>query len=759
MKSNYFLLYHSVSYEQSENSLLLNTQDENFDEIAAFILSIKKEKLDYFLELEEFKKLSKKIIINGFLNSSTLYEFCSIVLDRLNSTPELVKLYLDVFTYLSSKSLITDLDKEKLFSIFEPLTLHVEVLDTSKNDYIQNKEAIFETIDKLKELFESDSLIQNLQNISNYMQKQVFSIGITGVMNVGKSTFINALLGDELLGSSVVAETANLSVIKYAAEPYTRVRFFNSAEFEEIVHTFDDEPEQKQHFLDLKDTLDLDKYVQEDSYSVDIKRDQLHMYTSASDKSGFCHIVKDVELGVDMEFLKDSIEIVDTPGLDDTLIVRESITQGYVSNCDLLIHLMNVNQSATQKDVDFIIEAITKQYVSSVLVLLTKADNITKDELKEVINYTRTSIQNQLSAYSSDDNVAKVMSSIKFLSISAITALKIRKNKKQDTKQELLKQSGIVDVETLLHETLFSSNTKNETIVQTAIKRIGSAIKTQLKRYAYDLELYSKDEGALENELREFNSVKEINKTNFKKIDKNINTLYTEFEKFLEEISLGLDGDMADLKSKLIQRVSDEIIYSFKKDASELKETQLKMIIDKTISHGFIDIVREHKFKLEQKMLSISKNIELSFKTHNIKVDEAQESFSMSELFEKNSNSSLNTNIKMILKQVMSLIAGIKASKVDVFKEKFALSLDDELSYVKVHVATSIKELNESISKGFFENLRKPIVKLELEMKEFESSLEKQINLLQNKDEDKQQLQIKTQNKINSLKAIQEGLQ
>jgi len=656
MINSYFLLYHSTSFVDGDKKLLLNTQDENFDEISALILSIKLQKLDYFLELEEFKKLSKKIIINGFLDASTLYEFCYIVLTRVKNQPNLAPLYIKVFNYLFSQSLITKEENEKLLTVFEPLTIDVKSIKKEKNNFIKNKKAILDLIDKVKELFESEVLIQNLQNINDYMQKRVFSIGITGVMNVGKSTFINSLLGSELLGSSVIAETANLSVIKYSKEAYTKVRFFNIAEFDEILHTFNDNKEQKNHLLNLKSSLDLDKYIQKNSYSIEIKRDELHKYTSASDKSGFCHIVKDVELGVDMEFLKDSIEIVDTPGLDDTFIVRESITQGYVANCDLLIHLMNVNQSASQKDVDFIIESIIKQDVSSVLVLLTKADNITAEELIEVINYTKTTIRNQLSVYSNDDNVAKVMSSIKFLSISAKNALDIRKVSQEEEKQDLLKQSGVLEVESYLHDTLFSKNTKNEMIIQTTIKRVSSVIKSQLKTYNYNIELYSKDEGALEEELREFNKTKEINKTNLKMIDTHINLQYSDFLKFLNEVSLGFDGDMLDLKSKLIQRITDEIIYSFKKDTARLKEVQLKMIIDKTISHGFIDIVREYKYKLEKKIQSISKNIELSFKTHNIKVDETQESFSMSELFAKNSSSALNTNIKMILKQVMSLM-------------------------------------------------------------------------------------------------------
>jgi len=758
MISNYFLLYHSTKFSNTKESLLLNFNDKDFDKIAAFILTLDLEKIEGYLELEEFKKLCKKVIINGFLDSSTFYEFCFLALQRIQADKDLSLLYIEVFNYLNSKSLVAKHDFDKLLAIFEPLSIEVEHIDTKENDFLQNKEFVVSSLEKTKELADSQSLIDNLYKLQEYINKQTFSIGITGVMNVGKSTFINALLSNELLGSSVVAETANLSVIKYSAEPYTKVRFFNTNEFDEMLHTFDDEQQKKKYLFDLESSIDLQNYIKEDSFSIDIRRQDLHKYTSASDDSGLCHIVKDVELGVDLEFLKDSIEIVDTPGLDDSLIVRESVTQGYVRDCDLLIHLMNVNQSASQKDVDFIIECVVNQDVNSILILLTKADNISKKELDEVVEYTKSSIQNQLASLGNDSNVLKVLSSLKFLSISAKTALDIRKVNEQDKYMNSIQKSGILEVEAHLHETLFSKNTKNEQIIETSINRLKDIIKQQIKIYNYNLELYSKNEESLELELKSFNDTKEQNQFIYKKIDTQINSEYEEFIKYINSLNLDMDNETRDLKLKLLGRVVDEIKYSLQKDKAQLKDFQLKMIIEKSLNHGFIDIVREHKYRLEKKVNSINENIELSFKSHNIRVEQTDTSFSLQELFEKNSNSILSTNTKMILKDLLLLIKNIKLSKMDSFKEEFSLVLDKEFEFIKVHMLDTLKELNDSIAKDFFTSLRLPIQRLEDELKEYENSLEKQIFLLKDRDEDIEQLQINTQNRINSMKVISEGL-
>ena len=138
MKSNYFLLYHSVEYSQGDSKLLLDESSENFDEIAAFFLTLSQERVAYFLEYDAFKKLSKEVIINGFLDGSTLFEFCFKVLQRVEKDANLADKYLQVFSYLASVDLISDTQLKSLQSIFESYQVGGVVQKKGDEDFLQH---------------------------------------------------------------------------------------------------------------------------------------------------------------------------------------------------------------------------------------------------------------------------------------------------------------------------------------------------------------------------------------------------------------------------------------------------------------------------------------------------------------------------------------------------------------------------------------------------------------------------------------------
>jgi len=199
--------------------------------------------------------------------------------------------------------------------------------------------------------------------------------------------------------------------VKHNPTENAKVFYWNKNEWGRIVDSAN-ELESMRKYVDETNKLfgdSLKDYVKEASRYDEVDINDLSLYTSAEAEGKKCNLVKYVELGSNLDFLSDGIEIVDTPGLDDPVIQREEITKEYISQCDMMLHLMNVSQSATLKDVEFIIDALLYQNISKLLVVVTRADTVSKEQLEEVINYTKSSIERQLKAQNKDSQLDYIL--------------------------------------------------------------------------------------------------------------------------------------------------------------------------------------------------------------------------------------------------------------------------------------------------------------------------------------------------------------
>ena len=213
-------------------------------------------------------------------------------------------------------------------------------------------------------------------------------------------------------------------------------------------------------------------------------------YTSAKASDKKCNLVKSVELYTNLDFTKDGVTIVDTPGLDDPVVQREEITKRYLNECDLMIHLMNVNQSATLKDVEFIIDALTYQSISRLLVVITRIDTVSEEELNEVIAYTKRSIKEQLERNNQEMKFNSIIEKIDFLPIAGQMALfhKTGREKEALDKGYDLEKSGILKIEEYLQEVLFGgANEKAKLLLKSNEKTLLNVIENTQEMFEEEI--------------------------------------------------------------------------------------------------------------------------------------------------------------------------------------------------------------------------------------------------------------------------------
>jgi replication fork clamp-binding protein CrfC len=161
--------------------------------------------------------------------------------------------------------------------------------------------------------------IEDIKVASNNLKSGVFRLLVLGDMKRGKSTLLNALLGENLLPSDVNPCTALLTVLRYGAQKTVTV-----------------------HFNDGKSPQQLDFQTFKHKYTIDpaeAKRLEQEKKPAFPDVS---HAVVEYPLAL----LEKGIEIVDSPGLNDTE-ARNELSLGYVNNCHAILFVMRASQPCT----------------------------------------------------------------------------------------------------------------------------------------------------------------------------------------------------------------------------------------------------------------------------------------------------------------------------------------------------------------------------------------------------------------------------
>ncbi|MBD2383972.1 dynamin family protein [Cylindrospermum sp. FACHB-282] len=161
--------------------------------------------------------------------------------------------------------------------------------------------------------------VEDITVASKNLSQGVFRLLVLGDMKRGKSTFLNALIGENLLPSDVNPCTAVLTVLRYGPEKKVTI-----------------------HFNDGKNPQQLDfqsfkyKYTIDPSEAKKLEQEQKQAFP-------------DVDYAVvqyPLTLLEKGIEIVDSPGLNDTE-ARNQLSLGYVNNCHAILFVMRASQPCT----------------------------------------------------------------------------------------------------------------------------------------------------------------------------------------------------------------------------------------------------------------------------------------------------------------------------------------------------------------------------------------------------------------------------
>ncbi|MCT7536886.1 dynamin family protein [Aliarcobacter butzleri] len=771
--NDYFLLYHGITFEQNLDTEEIDTiLNEDTFTIFALILSATRKNCDKYLPLTSFKTLCQQINVKSPSNITELNHLQHNIVDTIsrNKTKNNITILHSSFEYLKNENILNNEHYNKLLSLFDLKELNVteeqnhisvqKIDDENKSSFKDLKHNLENIINELKTDLTNKEILGELENTHNYLNNQKFSIGITGVMNAGKSTMLNALMGREILGSAVVPETANLTIVKHNPTDNAKVYYWNEQEWDRIKKSAS-QLESMKDFVEETNRIfadNLKNYIRPVSRFDEIDIKDLSSYTSAEASGKKCNLVKYVELGSKLDFLSDGIEIVDTPGLDDPVIQREEITKEYISQCDMMIHLMNVSQSATLKDVEFIIDALLYQNISKLLVVITRADTVSKEQLEEVIKYTKTSIEKQLKAQNKDSQLDYILKTIRFIPISGRMALLHRTGREKEALDAgfTIEDTGILEIEKYLMDTLFGTNSqKGELVVQSTKNQLQKVIEKQISFNNYELTLLSKSKEELEKELEEFNKKKAVNTRIFQAMSEDITYYKNDAKSYIDSLETFLESELIDLQTVIKQRVVSDVKYSFEKMKKRPENSRIKVIVETAIKDGIIDVIRDYRYKFIKKSQTIGEQCEQKYHDLGFAIGHKNENFDARGFFQEDFKSGfLTSNNEVLISQIIDAVSKSKDSRINELDREIEALISTQFTSIEDDLKVKAKKVSNMLIDSFFTTLNAPLKQFEQKLKNDEETLQNQLNSFEENDKNKDVISINIHKNIKKLENI-----
>jgi predicted GTPase len=248
--------------------------------------------------------------------------------------------------------------------------------------------------------------------LKNNKIPEFYRVAVVGRFKAGKSSFVNELLESKLAGEDTSPETAAVTTFIYGTKIEAKINLIDKTSWNLQKNLFREDPKNidaqrvkiwesfsrpRKNADGIEENFDLmeieTSLLKNDKNEVTVTfdtsgakgaeksfRDQLKLYTSGS-KPYHC-LVSSINISCPSSLLKDGIELIDTPGLDDTERFRVSLTEQSVENVDAILFLTKSGGAYGQSEKDFLLSLLRKGTVKQLMIVITQVDQTYEQHIK-----------------------------------------------------------------------------------------------------------------------------------------------------------------------------------------------------------------------------------------------------------------------------------------------------------------------------------------------------------------------------------------
>lgn len=344
-------------------------------------------------------------------------------------------------------------------------------------EMIADLSTALKTTSEVMEQLELTDQATQARDTSAKLKSHIFSVGIMGEFKRGKSTVINALLGEKIAPADVVPASATLNRITYGPSPKATILFKDGHRETVPVNSIADY---------------VTKITEESAVTAESVEQAIVEYPC--------------------QFCQNNVEIIDTPGLNDDERM-DAISEAVIPELDAVVMVLSANSPFSQSEAEFVRSKLMTSDVTRMIVLVNRIDTIyDEDDRIKLLESIKKKIVREIldrtaAIHGTDSRLYQdtkdKLAELQLYPISAIQALQGRLK----DKPELVRESGILAFEDRLRRLLTQERgaleiTKVSSIIAKLLQEGQSALALRINTLEMDSEEFKKNQQDAEEEIK-----------------------------------------------------------------------------------------------------------------------------------------------------------------------------------------------------------------------------------------------------------------
>lgn len=280
------------------------------------------------------------------------------------------------------------------------------------------KQQLLQVMDELAQTIpaKEQEMVCALKDLQTKITGDLFQLAVVGQFKRGKTTLINALLGEELLPTAVVPLTSIITILEYGSDPKYVVKFL-------------------------------------DGTKKKVAGEEIAQYNTEKGNPNNEKGVRELLISYPAPFLAQGVRLIDTPGIGSIFRHNTDVAEEFLPQVDAAIFVISGDPPLTEAEGNYL--QSVKAYADKIFFAFNKIDILPEEHWQESMSFTLQGIENLLGR-----------TNLPMFPVSSLLALQ---GKKEGNAEKLV-ESGFLRLEKALLQ--FVQKEKGQVLVRTTTTRV-----------------------------------------------------------------------------------------------------------------------------------------------------------------------------------------------------------------------------------------------------------------------------------------------